>query len=245
MVGLTGGIGSGKSCRRRPAGRTRRPRHRLGPARPRGRGARHLGARRGRAGVRRWSADANGELDRPAMARLAFEDESVRRRLEQIIHPRVRARVADIVAQAPADAIVVNDVPLLVEAGLAGTFDLVVVVLASVETRIARVIARSGMAESDVRSRIAAQATDEQRRVCRRHRDRERRTRSRICTPRSTRPGGRRSCPGLRAARDRPEQRGPPATAGERVLRTTCVAPALIRCGAPYGALSRHRGCGP
>ncbi len=99
------------------------------------------------------------------MARLAFEDESARRGLEQIIHPRVRARAAEIVAQAPADAIVVNDVPLLVEAGLAGTFDLVVVVLASVETRLARLTRDRGMAESDVRSRIAAQATDEQRRA--------------------------------------------------------------------------------
>ena len=99
------------------------------------------------------------------MARLAFADESVRRRLEQIIHPRVRARVADIVAQAPAEAIVVNDVPLLVEAGLAATFDLVVVVLASVETRIARVIRDRGMAESEVRSRIGAQASDDQRRA--------------------------------------------------------------------------------
>ena len=165
IVGLTGGIGSGKSSvatRLAELGALVIDSDRLAreAVAPGSDGLAEVVQAFG-AGV----LTSDGELDRGAMARLAFEDESVRRRLEQIIHPRVRARAADIVAQAPADAIVVNDVPLLVEAGLASTFDLVVVVLASVETRMARLIRDRGMAESEVRSRIAAQASDKQRRA--------------------------------------------------------------------------------
>jgi dephospho-CoA kinase len=165
MVGLTGGIGSGKSSvavRLAELGALVIDSDRLAreAVAPGSDGLAEVVVAFG-AGV----LTPDGELDRGAMARLAFEDESVRRRLEQIIHPRVRARAADIVARAPADTIVVNDVPLLVEAGLAATFDLVVVVLASVETRMARLIRDRGMAESEVRSRIAAQAGDEQRRA--------------------------------------------------------------------------------
>lgn len=108
---------------------------------------------------------ATGELDRPAVARLVFGDDSARRRLEAIVHPRVRARAAELAAAAPVDAVVVNDVPLLVESGLAAGFDLVIVVLAEVETRVRRLTQSRGMAEVEARSRIAAQATDEQRRA--------------------------------------------------------------------------------
>ena len=105
-----------------------------------------------------------GELDRPALGRLVFADPDRRKALERIIHPRVRARSAEIVAAAPADAVVVNDVPLLVETGQAKMYQLVIVVLAAESVRIARLARDRGMSEQDARDRIAAQATDEQRR---------------------------------------------------------------------------------
>jgi dephospho-CoA kinase len=107
----------------------------------------------------------DGALDRPALGRLVFADEAARRRLEGIIHPRVRARSAELVAAAPPDAIVVHDVPLLVEAGLAAGFDIVIIVLAGEETRVRRLVESRGMSEPDARARIRAQATDEQRRA--------------------------------------------------------------------------------
>ena len=105
-----------------------------------------------------------GELDRPALGRLVFADPDRRKALERIVHPRVRARSAQIVAAAPADAVVVNDVPLLVETGQAKMYQLVIVVLAAESVRIARLARDRGMSEQDARDRIAAQATDEQRR---------------------------------------------------------------------------------
>jgi len=76
----------------------------------------------------------------------------------------VRRRTAELVAQAPTGAVVVNDVPLLVETGQASSYDLVVIVEADPETRVARLVQR-GLTEDDARARIAAQATDEQRRA--------------------------------------------------------------------------------
>jgi dephospho-CoA kinase len=107
----------------------------------------------------------DGALDRPALGRLVFGDPAARERLEKIIHPRVRARTAELVAAAPPGTVLVNDVPLLVETGLADTFDLVVVVLASEPTRLRRLTGGRGMSEPEARSRMAAQATDEQRRA--------------------------------------------------------------------------------
>jgi dephospho-CoA kinase len=108
---------------------------------------------------------AAGALDRPALGRLVFADPERRQALEHIIHPRVRARSAEIIASAPADAVVVNDVPLLVETGQAKNFPLVIVVLASEQTRVDRLVRDRAMSEQDARARIAAQATDEQRRA--------------------------------------------------------------------------------
>ncbi len=107
----------------------------------------------------------DGSLDRPALARVVFGDEAARRRLESIIHPRVRARSVELVAAAPPDAIVVNDVPLLVESGLAAGFQLVIIVMADEETRIRRLARTRGMSAAEARSRMAAQASDEQRRA--------------------------------------------------------------------------------
>jgi dephospho-CoA kinase len=105
----------------------------------------------------------DGSLDRPALAAVVFADPEARRRLDGIVHPLVRQRAADLVAAAPADAVVVQDVPLLVETGQAGAFDLVLVVEADPEIRVARLVER-GLTEDDARARIAAQASDEQRR---------------------------------------------------------------------------------
>jgi dephospho-CoA kinase len=108
---------------------------------------------------------ADGELDRPALALRVFADEAARRRLEGIIHPRVRARTAEEFAAAAPGAVVVNDVPLLVEAGLAPSYHLVIVVEAEPETRIRRLVESREMAAEDAAARIAAQAGAEQRRA--------------------------------------------------------------------------------
>ncbi|RZQ63007.1 dephospho-CoA kinase [Amycolatopsis suaedae] len=108
---------------------------------------------------------ADGTLDRPALAAKAFADDESRTRLNGIIHPRVGARTAELMAQAAPDAIVVHDVPLLVENGLAPMYHLVVVVDADPETRVRRVVSSRGMSEADARTRIAAQAGVEQRRA--------------------------------------------------------------------------------
>jgi dephospho-CoA kinase len=107
---------------------------------------------------------AGGELDRPALAKIVFGDEDARARLNSIVHPRVRARSAELVAEAAPDAVLVHDIPLLVETGLAAAFHLVLVVHAPAETRIRRLVDR-GMAETDARARIVSQASDEQRRA--------------------------------------------------------------------------------
>jgi dephospho-CoA kinase len=107
----------------------------------------------------------DGSIDRPALGRIVFDDPQARVRLEGIVHPRVRARTAEIVATADPDAVVVNDVPLLVEAGLHRAYDVVIVVEAAESVRVARLVAGRGMTESDARARIAAQATDDQRRA--------------------------------------------------------------------------------
>ncbi|WP_204003074.1 dephospho-CoA kinase [Micromonospora lutea] len=107
--------------------------------------------------------DADGALDRAAMGELVFADEPARRRLESIIHGRVRARTVELTAAAPPDAVVVNDVPLLVEVGLAPAYHLVVVVRTEVETRLARLARDRGMSRAEAQRRIAAQADDARR----------------------------------------------------------------------------------
>ena len=106
----------------------------------------------------------DGSLDRPALAAVVFADSAARARLDAIVHPLVRARATELAAGAPPDAVVVHDVPLLVETGQAGGYDLVLVVEADPETRVARLVQR-GLTAEDARSRMTAQASDEQRRV--------------------------------------------------------------------------------
>ncbi|MFD0559206.1 dephospho-CoA kinase [Stackebrandtia endophytica] len=107
--------------------------------------------------------DTEGGLDRAELARRVFGDDAARRRLEKIIHPRVRARAVEITEGAPADAVVVQDIPLLTEVGLAPTFDLVMVVEAPRTLRRDRLVGR-GMTLEAADARINAQTTDEQRR---------------------------------------------------------------------------------
>ncbi|WP_410810850.1 dephospho-CoA kinase [Micromonospora sp. 067-2] len=109
--------------------------------------------------------DADGALDRAALGAVVFADETARRRLEAITHPRVRARTAELMAAAAPDAIVVNDVPLLVEVGLAPTYHLVVVVRTAVTTRLDRLARDRGMDRAEAERRIAAQADDARRRA--------------------------------------------------------------------------------
>ncbi len=106
-----------------------------------------------------------GELDRPRMGALVFADEAKRRTLEGIVHPLVFERYAELEAAAPADAIVVHDIPLLVESGRAAEFDAVIVVDAPEELQLERMVRDRGWTEEDGRARIAAQATREQRRA--------------------------------------------------------------------------------
>jgi dephospho-CoA kinase len=106
----------------------------------------------------------DGALDRPALATVVFADAESRARLDAIVHPLVRQRAGELAAAAPADAVVVHDVPLLVETGQWHPYDLVLVVEADPETRVARLVQR-GLSEADARARIAVQATDEQRRA--------------------------------------------------------------------------------
>ncbi|WP_432524379.1 dephospho-CoA kinase [Kineococcus sp. SYSU DK006] len=108
---------------------------------------------------------AGGELDRPALGRLVFGDEGARAALNAIVHPLVAARRAELAAAAPADAVVVEDVPLLVETGAAPGYPLVVVVEAPEQERVRRLVEERGMREEDARARLAAQAGDEQRRA--------------------------------------------------------------------------------
>ena len=106
---------------------------------------------------------ADGSLDRAALAAVVFADPQARQRLDGIVHPLVRARAAELAAAAPPGAVVVHDVPLLVETGLTALYDIVVVVDAPVETQVARLVAARGMTEDAARARIAAQATREDR----------------------------------------------------------------------------------
>jgi dephospho-CoA kinase len=106
----------------------------------------------------------DGALDRPALAAVVFSDDRARATLDSIVHPLVRQRGAEVERAAPDDAVVVHDVPLLAETGQGASFDLVLVVEADEEARVTRLVGR-GLTESDARARIATQATDDQRRA--------------------------------------------------------------------------------
>ncbi|MGW0639395.1 dephospho-CoA kinase [Nocardia salmonicida] len=164
-IGLTGGMGAGKSTVARTLVELGAvlidsdaiAREVVAPGTP------GLAALVEEFGERILSPD--GSLDRPALAAVAFADDVSRGKLNAITHPLVGARTAELIGDAAADAIVVQDIPLLVENGLAPLMQLVVVVGAEEQTRLRRLVEHRGVAEADARVRIAAQATDEQRRA--------------------------------------------------------------------------------
>ncbi|PRX98637.1 dephospho-CoA kinase [Allonocardiopsis opalescens] len=164
-VGLTGGIGSGKSAvAARLAARgavvvdaDRLAREAVEPGTP---GLAAVVTEFG-PGVLR----PDGSLDRPALGEIVFADPERLAALNAIVHPLVGERSRELMEAAPPDAIVVYDVPLLVENDLAGLYDLVVVVDVPVEVQLRRLADDRGMGEEQARARIAAQAGRERRRA--------------------------------------------------------------------------------
>jgi dephospho-CoA kinase len=164
VIGLTGGIGAGKSAvleRFRELGAMvvdsdDVAREMVAPGTP---GLAAVVARFGTSVLR-----GDGSIDRPALAAIVFSDDAARADLEAITHPLVRAEVRRRVSAAPSDAIVVNAVPLLVETGIAGEYDRVVVVEAPVEQRVLRLARARGMTRGEALARMAAQASDDERR---------------------------------------------------------------------------------
>ncbi|MFJ8052496.1 dephospho-CoA kinase [Streptomyces luteogriseus] len=163
-VGLTGGIGAGKSevsrllvaCGAVLIDADRIAREVVAPGTP------------GLASVVEAFGEeilaADGSLDRPRLGAIVFSDAEKLSTLNSIVHPLVGARSRDLEEAAAQDAVVLHDVPLLTENGLAPLYDLVIVVDAAPETQLDRLVRLRGMTEEDARARMAAQATREQRR---------------------------------------------------------------------------------
>jgi dephospho-CoA kinase len=105
----------------------------------------------------------DGSLDRPSLGSIVFADPDKLALLNSIVHPLVGARSRELEAAAAQDAVIVHDVPLLAENGLAPLYDVVVVVDAAPETQLDRLIRLRGMTEEDARARMAAQATRDKR----------------------------------------------------------------------------------
>lgn len=108
----------------------------------------------------------DGSLDRPALASVVFADPAARARLDAIVHPIVRRLSAEREAAAAAvdhGAVVVHDIPLLVETGQADAFHVLVVVHAPAVLRVERLVRLRGMSRDDAERRVAAQAADEDR----------------------------------------------------------------------------------
>jgi dephospho-CoA kinase len=113
--------------------------------------------------------DGSGAIDRPKLASIVFGDEAARKRLEAIVHPLVFLRIVELEEQAPKEAVVVHDLPLLAEGGRTDHFDAIVVVDAPVEAQIERMVRDRGWTEDEARARIAAQASREARRAIATH----------------------------------------------------------------------------
>ena len=164
-VGLTGGIGAGKSeVSRLLAARgavivdaDRIAREVVAPGTP------GLDAVVAEFGPEVLTGD--GSLDRPRLASVVFNDPDRLKALNAIVHPLVGARSAELEEEAGQDAIVVHDVPLLTENGLAPLYEVVVVVDATEATQLDRLVRLRGMGEADARARMAAQASREERRA--------------------------------------------------------------------------------
>lgn len=171
LVGLTGGIGSGKSTVARRLAELGLvvvdadvvAREVVEPGQP---ALADIAARFGDHLLR-----ADGGLDRQGLADVVFVDDEARRDLDRIMHPRIAARIAERIAgldaswEGPGPKMAVVDHPLLIETGQVNRFDTVVVVLAPTEVRVQRLVEQRGLGEADARARIAAQATDDERRA--------------------------------------------------------------------------------
>ena len=159
LVGLTGGIGSGKSTVARMLEERGAV---VFDADLLAREAVEPGTPGHTAVLERFGADVlapGGELDREALASIVFADPSARRDLEQIVHPEVRRLFAEgSEAYRDTDRIVVFSAPLLVESGMHTAFEILVVVSATVATQIERLMRQRGMSETAIRARIDAQA---------------------------------------------------------------------------------------
>ena len=163
-VGLTGGLGSGKSTVAALLGEHGAV---IIDADVVAREVVQAGTPGFAAVVARFGPDVvgrDGELDRAALARIVFADGAALDELNAIVHPLVGSRSAELAAAVPPGAVVVHDIPLLAENGLADRFDTVVVVEADREIRLAR-LAERGLTRAEAEARMAAQATDEQRRA--------------------------------------------------------------------------------
>ena len=163
-VGLTGGLGSGKSTVAALFGEHGAV---IIDADVVAREVVRAGTPGFAAVVARFGPDVvgrDGELDRAALARIVFADGAALDELNAIVHPLVGSRSAELAAAVPPGAVVVHDIPLLAENGLADRFDTVVVVEADREIRLAR-LAERGLTRAEAEARMAAQATDEQRRA--------------------------------------------------------------------------------
>lgn len=164
LIGLTGGIAAGKStvaARLAEHGAVvidadRVAREVVEPGEP---ALASIAARFGDGVV------VDGALDRAALGAIVFADPDARRDLERITHPAIQARVAErIAAHADdPDAVVVYDVPLLVEARVPHAFDAVVVAHAPAEQRIARLVELRGVAREEAERRVGSQASDDER----------------------------------------------------------------------------------
>jgi len=106
---------------------------------------------------------ADGSLDRPALGRVVFADPAARRDLEQIVHPAVRARAAELAESAPDGSVVVQMIPLLVETGQAEAFDLVVVIDVPESVQSQRLMIRDGLSSTEADARLGAQAARAER----------------------------------------------------------------------------------
>jgi len=106
---------------------------------------------------------ANGEIDRAALAREVFADAAKRDVLERIVHPVVAARRAEMLANAPANAIIIEDIPLLVEKNLHPDYDFVMVVTAPETLRLARLMTERQIPEAEALKRMSTQVGDEAR----------------------------------------------------------------------------------
>jgi dephospho-CoA kinase len=161
VVGLTGGIGAGKSTVSELFAR-------LGALVIDADQLARMAIERGTDGfaevLLRFGDEVilNGDIDRQKLGELIFSDENARKDLEAIIHPRVQALFAEAVADLDHDDILIYEIPLIVETGAAEKFDYVITVEADIEIRKSRLL-KKGLYISQIEKRIAAQATEEAR----------------------------------------------------------------------------------